>query len=71
MSWDFSKLPKSRHSEVIEKYYNNDLSGLLIIHDEYVLSPYNYCCDPTDREGILNWCGWAIHNQLIINESKT
>jgi len=43
--WDFSKLPKERHKEVIELVNENQIGKLVAIHDEYSLSSFSaYCC---------------------------
>lgn len=40
---DFSKLPKEKHSEVIELFEKRDMGKLLVIHNTYKLSDFFYC----------------------------
>ena len=42
MSWDFSKLPKERKDEVKTLLESNNISALIVIHDEFELSNYDY-----------------------------
>ena len=43
--WDISKLPESEHKNVIRLLNKNDQEGLTAIHNQYRLSPHDYCCD--------------------------
>lgn len=43
--WDYSKLPEHEHKNVIKLLNSNDEVGLTAIHNQYNLSPHNYCCD--------------------------
>ena len=61
--WDFSKLPESEHERVKEMLSENNIQGLVRIHDKYQLSPHSYCCSGV--EGVLNWFQWAIDEGII------
>ncbi|MGL4640879.1 MAG: hypothetical protein ACRCVX_14240 [Shewanella sp.] len=60
--WDFSKLPKDRHNEVIEIVENQQWGRLMDIHNEYGLSNQTLCCT---HEPAKQWFTWAIENNLI------
>ena len=45
MKWDFSKLPESEHSLVIDLVKNQQDKELAFLHDKYELSLNSYCCD--------------------------
>lgn len=64
MAWDFNKLPKEKHSEVIELYKVRDTAMLMVIHNLYKLSDYYYCCG-TDGNSVLNWFKYGIENGHI------
>ena len=59
--WDFSRLPEHEHATVIEAYKTNDARKLIEIHDQYKLSPHQYCC----ASGLMSWYAWAIENGTI------
>lgn len=60
--WDFTRLPKDKHAEVIE-LFNNQRWGLLMqIHNDYALSPNVYCCNEAP---IIRYFTWAIENGKI------
>lgn len=61
--WDFSKLPESEHANVKALLSQNDIQGLVKIHDKYQLSEYSYCC--SGIEGVRNWFTWAIEQGII------
>lgn len=62
--WDFSKLPETEHARVIELINMEAWAKLLIIHDQYKLSPYSYCCD---LEGFKKWWRHGIETHKIGN----
>lgn len=61
--WDFSKLPESEHARVKALLSQNDIQGLVKIHDKYQLSEYSYCC--SGIEGVRNWFTWAIEQGIV------
>jgi hypothetical protein len=64
MAWDFSKLPKEKHSEVIELFEKRDMGKLMVIHNTYKLSDFFYCCG-TDGNSVLNWFKFGIEHGEI------
>ena len=43
--WDFERLPKEKHNEVIEYVEMHQIGMLVAIHDEFRLSGFTaYCC---------------------------
>lgn len=66
--WDFSRLPKNEHANVIDLYQRSRWGELMVIHNRYVLSMNVYCCN----EGpIIRYFGWAIEQGIITDESNT
>lgn len=68
--WDFSKLPKHRHDEVIEAVDGHMIGVLVAIHDEYKLSSFKaYCCHGNGSYT------WEFYNEAIkqgfITKAKT
>ena len=43
--WDFSRLPKEEHKNVLQLFAANEWAALVDIHDKYQLSANTYCCD--------------------------
>lgn len=61
--WDFSKLPESEHALAIEATQNARVGALILLHDQYRLSPYYYCgCG--DEKAVLD------HFQKAIQDGK-
>jgi len=60
--WDFSKLPKSEHAEVLRLYNERAFAKLVLMHDKYKLSMNAYCCK---TEGFMAWWAYAINNGII------
>ena len=60
--WDFSRLPKSEHANVLALYEAQDWRALIAVHDKYTLSHNTYCCDETP---VIRWFKWAIEQGLI------
>ena len=61
--WDFSKLPESEHALAIEATQNARVGALILLHDQYRLSPYSYCgCG--DEKAVL------AHFQKAIQDGK-
>lgn len=60
--WDFSRLPKSEHSRVIELFKGQKWGELMAVHNRYVLSMNMYCCD---EKPIILYFRWAIEKGLI------
>ena len=45
--FDFSRIPVSKYPDVINATNNGDGERLKQIHDDFKVSPYEYCCDLT------------------------
>ncbi len=63
-SWDFSKLPDHKHETVIDRYHSGDATSLMLIHNEYELSPDLYCC-AVQNSMVMAWFKYGIENGLI------
>jgi len=60
---DISKLPESEHALAIEATQNARVGALILLHDQYRLSPYSYCgCG--DEKAVL------AHFQKAIQDGK-
>ena len=60
--WSFDKLPETEHKEVIRLLNKNDEAGLAAIHNQYRLSPHDYCCDLLP---VVRHFAWAVEQGLI------
>lgn len=60
--WDFTKLPETEHGKVVDALERRDERTLLILHDQYRLSEYSYCCNLT---GVVNHFVWAVEVGII------
>ena len=61
--WDFTKLPETEFDAVIFAVQSNDVKTLVDIHNKFVLSPYNYCCE---LDGLVRWFQSAIDSGIIV-----
>lgn len=61
--WDFTKLPESEFDTVIFALQCNDVKTLVEIHNKYLLSPYNYCCE---LDGLIRWFQSGIDSGMIV-----
>lgn len=66
--WDFTRLPKSEHKNVLELFENQRWGALMAIHNKYKLSPDNLCCNEAPAK---EWFKWAIDNKFITNEEDS
>lgn len=63
---DFQKIPKELHARIIQLVNENKLPELLLIHDQYKLTQYDYgCCT---LEGLLNWFKHGIEIGAITDK---
>lgn len=53
-NWNFEKLPKEKHNEVLNLIEQGRGAQLMIIHNEYELSRELYCCSVQEKY-VLNW----------------
>jgi hypothetical protein len=66
--WDFSKLPESEHSRVIELFDEGEWEELNKVHNEYGLSKNLYCCASL-KKAMYNWFYYGIESgQISANE---
>jgi hypothetical protein len=63
-SWDFTKLPNDKHETVIDRYQSGDALSLMLIHNEYELSPTLYCC-AVQNSMVMAWFKHGIENGYI------
>lgn len=54
MSWNYNRLPERLYPEVKRLYDENNYRKLIDIHNQYALSPYNYCCEDL-RNGFFEY----------------
>jgi len=64
MVWNWTRLPKSEYQKAITAVKKTDISTLLILHNDYKLSNYDYgCCG--SAETILEHYKIAIEKGVI------
>lgn len=63
-TWNFDKLPKERHEEVISLVKQGAGGKLMLIHNQYLLSEELYCC-PVQDNMVLNWFKYGIETGQI------
>lgn len=63
--WDFTRLPKKEHPNVLDLYERRQWGKLMQIHNHYHLSPQPLCCN---ENAVKQWFGWAIRENIITNE---
>lgn len=66
--WDFQRLPKSEHQNVIILFDSQNWGELMQIHNKYALSHNVYCCD---EKPVIRYFDWAIRNGIIQNEQES
>ena len=42
--WDFTKLPPEEHDNILNLYSRGQWNELMLLHNKYKLSGYEYCC---------------------------
>lgn len=60
--WDFAKLPKEEHANVLHLIDTNQWKELLKVHDRFQLSTNIYCCD---MGPIKRWYKYGVKEGLI------
>lgn len=60
--WDFSKLPKEEHENVVNLVTLKQWGKLMDIHNKYQLSPTFFCCDEKPAQ---RWFTWAVEQKII------
>lgn len=58
--WNFTKIPKEKEQEFKELYDNRDFTGLVLFHNRYNLSDYDYCCGNQDKKSVFKWAKFGI-----------
>ncbi len=57
--WDFTKIPIKKRSEFERLYEEKDFTGLVLMHNKYNLSEYDYCCGE-DKNSVFKWAKYGI-----------
>jgi hypothetical protein len=65
--WDFEKIPKDRHNEIIDLVNRRQWSRLMDIHNEFELSPQTLCCNSKSAE---KWFTWAVKEGVIKQQNS-
>lgn len=60
--WDFTRLPREEHAEVLRLYAAQRWGALMAMHNKYRLSPDNLCCNEAPAR---EWFKWAVDNKII------
>lgn len=60
--WDFSKLPVEHHADVVDMVKKKEWGKLMALHNDFGLSPTNFCCDSKPAE---RWFTWAVETGVI------
>lgn len=60
--WNFSKIPVSRHDEILRLIEQKQWVKLMAIHNEYQLSDHVFCCD---SKPAMKWFKWAAENNIF------
>jgi len=68
--WNFEKLPKERHNEVIALVKQGSGGKLMVIHNQYQLSDELYCCSVQDYM-VLNWFKHGIETGQITGNGQS
>jgi hypothetical protein len=58
--WDFTKIPKQERKNFRDAYKNKDFTKLVLMHNKYDLSPYDYCCGDSDINAVFKWAKYGI-----------
>ena len=58
--WNFTKIPKEKEQEFKDLYDNRDFTGLVLFHNRYNLSDYDYCCGNQDMKSVFKWAKYFI-----------
>lgn len=57
--WNFTKIPLEKRNEFKELYDSRDFTGLVLFHNRYDLSDYDYCCGD-DKKSVFKWAKFGI-----------
>lgn len=68
-NWDFSKLPEERHKDAIRMAESRDGRGLMLLHNQYMLSPELYCCT-IQETFVIKWFQYGIDTGQIKRDSE-
>lgn len=55
--WDFTKIPNEHWDEFKELYNRRDIINIILFHNRYNLSDYEYCCN---KGSVLKWAKYGI-----------
>lgn len=62
--WDFSRIPDSEHSRIIELFNDQEWEELNKIHNKYRVSRNLYCCASL-KSSMYNWFKYGIESGAI------
>lgn len=65
--WDFSKLPREEHDNVLDLFGRSAWGALMAIHNKYKLSPTVFCCNDGP---VKRWFAHAIEQGLVTGSGE-
>lgn len=64
-SWDWDKLPDFEKKNMKDYFYNKEFGKIMIMHNQYKLSDYKYCCGQAHLDGVKAWVQKGIDEGRI------
>jgi len=61
--WNFTKIPSESWSEFERLYEIKDFTGLVLFHNKYNLSDYDYCCGEVDKKAVFKWAKFGLNER--------
>jgi hypothetical protein len=61
--WNFTKIPLESWSEFERLYESKDFTGLVLFHNKYNLSDYDYCCGEVDKKAVFKWAKFGLNGR--------
>jgi hypothetical protein len=61
--WNFTKIPSESWSEFERLYDSRDFTGLVLFHNKYNLSDYDYCCGEVDKKAVFKWAKFGLNER--------
>ncbi len=58
--WNFTKIPSEKWEEFERLYDSRDFTGLVLFHNRYNLSDYDYCCGEEDKKSVFKWVKFGL-----------
>lgn len=63
--WNFTKIPNEKWEDLEMLYDSRDFTGLVLFHNRYNLSDYDYCCGAEDRKSVFKWVKFGLDERRI------